>query len=295
MPYSVDKGPGISLLESAFNGATDDELVAFIEQAGALVDSVDVLKSDDLTTLMERTVFRNGTPTWWSGGPKSLKDHFEVDWYTPSTGFFLQLQGEVQRIMAEALRRAMIIATGYDENAEKKATRRWPIDVWWVCPLPRFDVQVSWERFSRNYSRMPEWAARALRFATRQLCGPDAVEGRVTMYIFTPAFDGGRLFSDLETDPTQLPEDDQYHLRAGDAANFRVRPELDHAPVYPPGNRERPFRDHRRGSFIVSLQHVKVSPPAGSGSTEPVWNDVELSGRPTWTSPAVRSGGVHPD
>jgi hypothetical protein len=247
MPYIIDKGPGIALIEQVLNTAPEPDLVKFVQamRNGA----PDVVTAFAETLLHPGQLAPNGNdPAWWyvapqpGGNAMSMRDHFTHHWYVqPSTAWWSNFDGPVERIMAEAMARAVEISLGVDipaAGAAPAAVRRWPIDMWWTCGAPRFDVQLTWMQ-------------------------PPAGPPLVRFLVITPGFEGATLFPDITIDPTTIDPAGklgQYRLAPADARNYKANPRLDAPATYDaPGDGS--FVSHSRGAWMVSARDHELSGP----------------------------------
>ena len=92
-----------------------------------------------------------------AGGPKA----------TPTTGWWRNWKGDAEGVFRRGLCRAIEVSLGIGPGADpSERTRAWPIEFFWVCGAPRFEVYVNWSQDS-----------------------PPSTSGRVTVHIFTPGID----------------------------------------------------------------------------------------------------------
>ena len=322
MPYTVDKGVGITLIARALNKASDSDLIAYV-QALRGPGGPQVVRNFAEKIIhpgaSEAVRLVTQDPPWWYTAPPphlwdvtppiSMRQHFLDDWYvSPSTGWWTNLTADVEGIMAEGMARAVEIALGIDIPAlgvVPEPIRRWPIDMWWTCGVSRFDVHLSW---------MQEPVGSPF----------------VRFHVMTPSFgkNGIYLFEDLEHDPTNVMTDPRYRLDVAEARNFAVQPQLNGTATYSQAG-DGKFLSHREGSWLVSAKDTEVEGPTpeqlqealaelttteqiqyvvrvldktgvfssiGSplGHVAPVWNNVKLTGPVTSVSMALGSGGVFP-
>jgi hypothetical protein len=72
--------------------------------------------------------------------PGVLEGIQRSDW--PQTGFWQQYYGNVEAIMMETIRRALVVSLGLD--GERQPTRDLPIEIFWKCPQRWFETWVTW-------------------------------------------------------------------------------------------------------------------------------------------------------
>lgn len=287
MPYSVDKGQGLTTVEGMLNYAGEQVAISFVQRwrfiAGAAAEPED--RTHNLVDVMDDLLSGGALPAWDAPGDyvggKSLKQHLHDEWFGGSTGqnFFLKLIGDVEGVIGEALCRAIEISLGIQippsGTAVPTPLRQWPISLWWTCPAPRFDVHLSWE-------------------------GEVTGDGSVTAVVLTPGITGGALFQTLNLDPTQINPGGaygQYHLDEEDADGFSPAPAMDSPPLY--GGNGITYAERTSGCWIVSATETKtigaaiVLQPEPSGQwTIEGFSEIKLEGPPSVVSPAYKSGGV---
>ncbi len=303
MPYSIDKGQALAAVEDLMNSASDDDAISFVStwrhkaKQGELVKTI----SEQLVHPGKKYAGRGSGkrdkrarkyPEWYGpdhhvNGPGALDLHLQEHWYDPDSGFFLGISGDIEGIVGEALCRAFEASMGKDVPAQgplepkSKRRRRWPIDMWWVCPAPRFDVGVSWWTDGGSGS---------------------AHDGQVRVVFLTPPFKGGVIFQQLDTDPTKIAANDpdygRYRLTEAQARNYSPTASMATAPLYDLEN-DGLYAHHSCGSWIVSTQRTTIvtnpvsAQPHGEAQND-VFPHVELSGPITTVSPAFANGGVRP-
>jgi hypothetical protein len=181
MPYHLEKGPLLSVLDDFCNRGSDERLRKALGQLR------------DKHTLAQIGVFDSPNLYERPGpqGPErypapfdekaNLVKHFEHHWLGRppqphpmdafQTGHWKFYQGPVEDIMRETLIRALEVALGVAHNPNDKTPganeRHWPIDFWWKCPQPWFEGWVTWRKH-----------------------GNEKQQGHVTVIFATPADDG---------------------------------------------------------------------------------------------------------
>ena len=149
MPYHLEKGPVLSVLEDVLRGPTAqvENILTRLRDPSVPLAEVGGL---DSTTL--------NAPPYPTTGDRVA--HIEKDWFgyvvgtqqqapfnpltNPTTGFWENYWGDVAGIVRETLTRAVEVALGLDHDAEPPGTRHWPIELFWKCPNPWFEGWVTW-------------------------------------------------------------------------------------------------------------------------------------------------------
>ena len=185
MPYSLEKGPYLSVIEDYVNGTG-------IERSRRWRSSATATRSTSSTP----STRSRSTPG--RTAPTQLRDHFKRDWLgykpdgqggwlppppfdevtSPTTGFWQAWHGDCEGVLRLTLIRALEVSLGipHTQAAAANATQHWPIELFWRCPIPWFEGWVTWRASSgspktarsRCSSRHP---ATATRSRTRR-CGP---------------------------------------------------------------------------------------------------------------------------
>ena len=185
MPYSLEKGPYLSVIEDYVNGGRERALTALTSLRNG--DAIDGLEAFDSQPL--------------DAGPYSttqLRDHFKQDWLgykpdglggwlppppfdalnSPTTGFWQAWHGDCEGVLRLTLIRALEVSLGipHTQAAAANATQHWPIELFWRCPIPWFEGWVTWRvrAAPRRAARSPcssRRPATATRSRTRR-CGP---------------------------------------------------------------------------------------------------------------------------
>jgi hypothetical protein len=151
MPYHLEKGPTIRVLEQHLNG-TAAQRRAMLSAARSSVGSVDWLV--------------NGIPGLWSdtrfthsplGSGEAVRDALIQNWlgfqqdpagtWAPAggttTGYWVAYQGNVNEIVRRTVQWALEVSLGLAPGAEAPGRDDpWPIEVFWKCPTPWFEGWV---------------------------------------------------------------------------------------------------------------------------------------------------------
>jgi hypothetical protein len=142
MPYNLERGPYLAMLEDLLNKEP--------------LHCLDSLRDHDkpVTALLRDLV----VPI--DGGPypdtSRLADHIDHDWFGIPPGgagaegtsrYWDYWEGDAQGIARETLVRALEVALGLEhEEAAAGATRRWPISILTACAIRWFEGWVYWRR-----------------------------------------------------------------------------------------------------------------------------------------------------
>jgi hypothetical protein len=177
MPYTLTRGPLLTLVENALNptdaagrAQRDDVLAAL--RAGTALDAVPWVTSADVAAvaLPQASLDVRLRDDWFGRGDPPTK---------ATTGYWVGYQGEVEPVLREGLIRAVEVSLGIANGAPPtEAPRAWPVEVQWKCPNPWFEVWVTWREQ-----------------------GPGPRDGRVTLLIATPPDTSNRLVTDVRMPP----------------------------------------------------------------------------------------------
>lgn len=146
MPYTLTRGPVLTMLENALNPPAD--LVGIRTAAlTALRDPAQSLGS--ILGAQAGAVAQLTVP-----GNATLANRLLADWLglddppgKGTTGYWVGYQGDVESILREGMIRAIEVSLGITHDGDPaQFTRRWPIAVEWKCPNPYFEVWVTWRR-----------------------------------------------------------------------------------------------------------------------------------------------------
>lgn len=152
MPYSLEKGPYLSVIEDYVNGS----------RARAL-EALEALRNDDE---IDQLAAFDSQPL--DAGPYStdqLRHHFKRDWLgyrpdgqggwqdpppfdaqtAPTTGFWQAWHGDCEGVLRLTLIRALEVSLGVPHtHAAAASGQHWPIELFWRCPVPWFEGWVTW-------------------------------------------------------------------------------------------------------------------------------------------------------
>lgn len=176
MPYHLEKGPLLSVLDDFCNSGSHARLATALKalRGGATLTGVGVFDSPNLYSPAFSFPYRNRA---------ELITHFETHWlgYAPlnpatnghQTGHWQFYKGPVEKIMRETLIRALELVLGVPHGGRDDAvnpSRHWTIDFWWKCPQPWFEGWVTWRNTAQGGKTDPG--------------------GKVTVIFATPSDDG---------------------------------------------------------------------------------------------------------
>ena len=153
MPYSLEKGPYLAVMEDFVNGSEDrmKQVLTGLRNGDPIASN----GSFNSSTL-------NGSPLDHDG----LIDHTNRHWFgmtrrpnnqgwkpqdpwnpatNPQTGFWSEWYGDCEGILRETLVRGFEMALGlkHKENVNN-SKRYWYVEAFWRCPIPWFEGWVTW-------------------------------------------------------------------------------------------------------------------------------------------------------
>jgi len=167
MPYHLEKGPYLTVLETQFNSDTDD----LMAQANRLINNDPQFETAfyDCPAISQVGPLKGKTP---AEAKQLLQDHIYNHWfgwtgnapnytkqvltascslpaYPQQTGYWQGYHGDVEKIVRTTLMRAAEVALGVDHKTPppiKPTDRRrhWPVEFFWVCGTDRFEGYVTW-------------------------------------------------------------------------------------------------------------------------------------------------------
>jgi hypothetical protein len=156
MPYHLEKGPLLSVLDTFCNSGSDARLLEALKRLRSNVPLVEIGAFDSPSLF-------HATYPWPFDDPTHLAWHFNHHWLGDlaqndsttgtQTGHWQNYTGPVEPIVRETLTRALELVLGVrHEPAELNptATRHWTIDFWWKCPQPWFEGWVTWRRIGEG-------------------------------------------------------------------------------------------------------------------------------------------------
>jgi hypothetical protein len=201
MPYTLTRGPLLTLLENVLNPHDAAEEAA----RDAVLDALrhDVPLGDLVRNFLQ--------PTQGVAIPQAPLDvRLEQDWIGngasgppgEATGYWVGYQGDVEGVLREGLIRTIEVSLGLARHAEPAhATRSWPVQVHWKCPNPYFEVWVAW--------REHDDTARGGQVDVVIATPPDKANRLTTRPLFPPAPPAGEAAVPTPLgDPTARPETD---------------------------------------------------------------------------------------
>jgi len=278
MPYTLTRGPLLTLLENALNPADAAETT---------------IRNNTLASL--RAPAPMATIPWVTSAQVSgvaiprapLDIRLDEDWLglgdppgQGTTGYWVGYKGNVDAVLREGLIRAIEVSIGIPhDGSPEEATRAWPVDIQWKCPNPYFEVWVTWRRHTA-----------------------DGSEGQVTMLIATPPDRVNRLVTEPRLPPAPptgvpsaiipLPEP----IQATDKQGMWLVTHEHHLPgvcdllVDTTGESETEVLDVTPGAHLLSIRELDSNTwiiPMPSTS----WED---SGPVVVVAPPAYAGGADP-
>jgi hypothetical protein len=166
MPYHLEKGPTLRILELHLNRSRDEmrHLLGRLRAsqgvgAPAGTVGIDWLVDDPAT---------GGVPSWWShpaiqardpaGGGRAIRDQLIEKWFgwsktttgwkppdpgAHTTGYWIAYRGDVEGIVRRALTWTFELALGLEPGDEGPGhPDPWTIELFWKCPSPWFEAWV---------------------------------------------------------------------------------------------------------------------------------------------------------
>ncbi len=156
MPFYLEKGPALSVIEDYLNG-----------DVGRALDALRTIRipkgRPGFTELWDLPVFDPDTLPRPPGMP-SYRDDFRSNWCgyqyrdgewvepdldeNDNVGVWLSYAGRVEAITRQTFRTALEVSLGIgrDEAVPEAAERHWPLDLFWKCGQNWFEGWVTWRR-----------------------------------------------------------------------------------------------------------------------------------------------------
>ena len=194
MPYLVEKGPYLSVLENKLSDPpTRAQTLTDLRAGVALADLVGF----DSTNLGQDKLTED-----------LRKDHLNNDWFglgAATSMFWVGFEGNPEIILREGMSRAIEVSFGLEHldpvPSAKRARRgrHWPIDVYWICQGPWFQCWVLWRAAERR-------------------------QGHVSLLITTPAAFGYPLTSKITRPVGALAVADDYAHPPEQGAQLKPQP-----------------------------------------------------------------------
>jgi hypothetical protein len=145
MPYTLTRGPLLTLLENALNPKNAQERSARDGVLAALRGGMPLSQIPWVTSAAVQNVAIPGN---------GLDIRLEEDWFgnppvpgRNTTGYWVGYRGDVEGVLREGLIRAIEVSLGIAHDGDpESAERSWPVDIQWKCPNPYFEVWVTWRQ-----------------------------------------------------------------------------------------------------------------------------------------------------
>jgi hypothetical protein len=282
MPYAMEKGPYLSIVEDYLNGELDRAVKALEDlREGAAVVDLGPLDGQYPGIYTPAQLKQHVGEDWWGFRPVLDPSSGEVVGWdpqeqfdastNPTTGFWQHWYGDPEAVFRQTLQRALEVALGVEHvdgpgGGPVHPTRHWFISMFWNCPHPWYEGWVSWHR--RSGSRR---------------------SGQVTMVVNTPA---------------HIPPSTEPGHHNGELFNSPLRPAGDPPDKIQPYEVEPTEATGDNGLWLVSqVYHQEWSPAPTSSAPSPpgtfrppvLGRPVQSLGRVITVAIAERDGGVLPD
>jgi len=207
MPYHLEKGPYLTVLEAQFNLSADH----LRTEANRLIrgdpqDTTDFYKCNAITAFPgapppdPKTALRDHIYADWFGFsgnpptiPQALSNCALLQSFPQQTGYWIGYHGDVEQIVRVTLARAAEVALGVNHTTwptpgsgpaaqitSGDVRRHWPTEFFWVCGSDRFEGYVTWR------------------------CHLPTQTGQVTVVFVTPATKD-QVYNDLTGKAKQYP------------------------------------------------------------------------------------------
>jgi hypothetical protein len=200
MPFHLEKGPYLSVLESFCNDDRDRLVAALaslrdpsqpVPEIGRILESPAIVTPQYPAPVLKTHLYGDwfGFTRDRSGAWSTSQDAFHPV-ANRTTGYWGDYYGDVESIFRETLRRAAEVSLGIDHTAPVNAavpaangTRHWPIEFFWKCGQPWWEGWVTWRHDSGGgrgqvtvVLATPSTPDDVLRNPTAGRHGPDYVE-----------------------------------------------------------------------------------------------------------------------
>ncbi len=191
MPYTLTKGPLLTLLENTLNPTNPAEVAVRNTALAQLRDGTPisaipwaVSPASAGVTIPQGTLDIRLEQDWFGRTQNASGAWLDQPGFTgQGTGYWVGYYGDVEPVLREGVIRAIEASLGIAHGASPDdAPRSWPIEINWKCPNPYFEVWVTWRRH-------------------RAADGPNKETGHVTMMIATPPDKVNRLCTQPEFPP----------------------------------------------------------------------------------------------
>ncbi|MDD9936465.1 MAG: hypothetical protein OXT09_22830 [Myxococcales bacterium] len=190
MPYLFEKGQHLSTMDDRYSTASVDQRIEWLNKLQEKDKGRLILPNGDKAPLLtDLGTFGSDLDTVghinrdWFGfedlGDGTWKQHALVD--NESTGWWINWNGDAHEMYRVGLVAALEASLGIEhrdapaEYEVSEARRQWPIECFWTCPSPKFEVAMSWRNHVNGGAA---W-------------GP----GEVVLVVSTPGANGGSPIS----------------------------------------------------------------------------------------------------
>jgi hypothetical protein len=331
MPYHLEKGPTIRLLEQHLNG-TADEMRAMLDALRASVGSLDWV-IDGIPGLWDDPRFAHSP----LGSGTAVQEQLIRNWlgfelvggkWQPgtagTTGYWVAYQGDVNEIVRRtlqwALEQSLGLAPGAGGDGRDDPS---PIEIFWKCPTPWFEGWVVTRRVDGRFDHDDDDEHEPAERRRHQLdarrrhrwAWPPKGPGRprdepprslVTVVFMTPAHVGANVAeSPIAYSPTTFPPGVSHAIPSWQD-DYEVLGEAHPDPAGYPGRPVVPAVDRPFSSWIVTHRDhvttgkVDVTTDTSAAADFADWGIPQLSiyagqGDVVIVSPSVAAGGVSED
>lgn len=161
MPYAMEKGPYLSIVEDFLN----DDRARALRALQDLRSGVPIVDLGPLDPPIQGSPYspadlkRHVNRDWWGFEPVHARGTSTiVSWggqpqfdavHEPTTGFWQHWYGQPEKVFRETLVRALEVSLGLPHQsaaARARSVRHWHISLFWNCPHPWYEGWVGWKR-----------------------------------------------------------------------------------------------------------------------------------------------------
>jgi hypothetical protein len=283
MPYHLEKGPTLRLIEEHLNDST-----------AAMLQTLQGLRT---TPPNSPAWLQNSMPALWAdprfqqspaGSGAAVRDDLMRNWLgfhedpnapgvwtagtEATTGYWIGYRGNVSEIVRNAFQWALELALGLDHPGSTANPRPdpWPIELFWKCPTPWFEAWV-----------------------VQRPIDPAQTRGLISVMFLTPSFEGSNVCkSPLATHATATPPGFS-HPVASWQPDYEWLGHTSRARVTPLNRRYSTWVVSDMGHVVTGVQQTHANTEAdffdwGIAQVN-IWNGV---GDVVVVSPSFPSGGI---
>jgi hypothetical protein len=288
MPYHLEKGPTLRILEQKLNGPRTsvckvlNAVRANPNDPLGWLDAVPGLWSDDRFEQAAVAPRTNIVQDWFGYARMSPADPWTAG-SAPTTGYWIGYSGNVGEIVRRAIQWALELSLGVNAGDGQNCTTGpppLPIELFWKCPAPWFEAWV-----------------------VRRPVGEGKPNGLVSIVFMTPSHRGANVAESpvAKSDKTKVAGGALHPVPSREADYFMFTPSG--AKTTTPDERIRPYamwvvthEDHKTDPTVK--EQFTTNTAAGSDFTD--WGIPYLSiyrgtGNVVVVSPSLAAGGVRID